>query len=801
MRVSLEWLREYVKIEMSAAELAERLTMSGIAVEEIEDQASRYRNIVVGRVTAIEKHPGADNLLITKIDTGSSGVKQIITAAKNLKEGDLVPLALSGAVLPGGKVISNIEFKGILSEGMLCSGAELDLEKESSGIWVFDQDWPLGTPVAEALGATDQVLVLELTANRSDCLGMIGVAREVAAVLGVELQIKPPVLKEAGPSVTQLVRVKVADPELCPRYAVRVVQEVKIASSPQWMQRRLKAAGVRPINNIVDITNYVMLEYNQPLHAFDLDRISEGSVIIRRARSGEKLLTLDQVERSLDEEDLLIADPTGGLCVAGVMGGFSSEVTDQTVNLLLESACFNPGSIRKTAKALEMRTEASLRFERGIDPNGIITALNRAAELIETLGAGKVARGYLDEYPKPFQPVQVTTTYSRINRWLGTDLSAAEIRDYLERGTFKVAESGDQITVTVPTYRRDVTHMADLAEEVARLYGYHRIEATLPPSRTPGQRTAFQKFQFDLRRVLEGSGLTEIITYSLNAKDTVTAKLHVDPNSALNRTVDLMVPLSEEQAVMRTTLIDGLLGVMAFNAKRRQTDLAVYEIARVYWPKEGSLLPEEPLHLSVGLMGRRYEAGWNQAGSEVDFYDLKGIVEMISERFKLPTPVLSRSVQPFLHPGQSADIQMNGQTVGFMGRVHPLVEEAYGLTKNAFVIELDLTLIEPLRNHAVVFAAPPKFPAVQRDLALVLPKDISAQEVIDQILKLGGGLVESVELFDVYQGEQVAAGQRSLAFSLSYRSKERTLSDVEVNRIQGELLEKLNAQYGAVIRG
>ncbi|HYH04546.1 MAG TPA: phenylalanine--tRNA ligase subunit beta, partial [Bacillota bacterium] len=494
--------------------------------------------------------------------------------------------------------------------------------------------------------------------------------------------------------------------------------------------------------------------------------------------------------------------PATGLCVAGVMGGFSSEVTEKTVNLLLESAFFNPGSIRKTAKALEMRTEASLRFERGIDPNGTIAALDRAAELIEALGAGTVARGYLDEYPTPYQPVQVTATYTRINRWLGTELSKAEIRGYLERVTFKVAETGEeQITVTVPTYRRDVTHMADLTEEVARLYGYHRIGVTLPASRTPGQRTPFQKFQFELRRVLEGSGLTEIITYSLNAKDTATSKLRISPEAAFSRTVDLMVPLSEDQSVMRTTLIDGMLGIMAFNAKRRQTDLAIYEIARVYWPKEGSLLPEEPLHLSIGLMGRRNETGWNQAGSEVDFYDLKGIVEMLSERFKLPAPVLSRSVQPFLHPGQSADVLMNGQTVGFMGRVHPSVEETYGLTKNAFIIELDLSLIEPLRNPAVVFAAPPKFPAVQRDLALVLPVGITSEEVIGQILKLGDGLVESVELFDVYQGEQVAAGQRSLAFSLSYRSKERTLSDVEVNRVQAELLDKLNARYGATIRG
>ncbi|HEX2999298.1 MAG TPA: phenylalanine--tRNA ligase subunit beta, partial [Armatimonadota bacterium] len=370
---------------------------------------------------------------------------------------------------------------------------------------------------------------------------------------------------------------------------------------------------------------------------------------------------MDEVERSLNSEDLLIADPQGGLCVAGVMGGNSSEVTDQTVNLLLESAYFSPLSIRKTAKALEMRTEASLRFERGIDPNGTLAALNRAAELIETLGAGETARGVLDEYPQPIQPVEIRTTSARINGWLGTSLTGAEISTYLKRVHFKVEPQGtDELKVTVPTNRRDVTHMADLAEEVARLYGYQHIPVTIPASRVAGERTPFQKFQVELRRALEGAGLTEVITYSLYARDTA-ARLGMAPDAPLTRTVDLLVPLSEDQAVMRTTLVPGVLEVMAFNAKRRQTDLAVYEIARVYWPKEGSVLPDEPLHLSLGLMGRREETGWNQPAAEVDFYDIKGMVDMLTERFKLPVLELRRSTQPFLHPGQSADLWCNGK--------------------------------------------------------------------------------------------------------------------------------------------
>jgi phenylalanyl-tRNA synthetase beta chain len=802
MRVSYEWLQEYVQIDLSAVELAERLTMAGIAVETVEDQAVRYQQMVVGKVTELTKHPQSERLTITRIDVGDGALKQVITAAANLQVGDLVPLALPGAVLPDGKTIAAVEFKGVLSQGMLCSGTELDLEKESAGIWVFDHAWPVGTPVAETLDATDQILVLELTANRPDCLGMIGVAREVAAILDVPCQVKPPVLQETGPAVETLAQVTMVDSDLCPRYVGRVAQGIKIGPSPQWMRRRLKAAGMRPINNIVDITNYVLLEYNQPLHAFDLDCITGGRIIVRRSRPGERLTTLDGVERTLNGESLLIADSEGGLCVAGVMGGSSSEVTDRTVNLFLESACFDAKSIRKTNKALEMRTEAGFRFERGLDPNTAVLAVNRAAELLELFGAGQVARGYLDYYPQPVLPMEITTTYEKINRWLGTTLEAVVIRNYLERVNFAVTEQADgQISVAAPTYRRDVTHMADLAEEVARLYGYDKIPATLPPSRTVGERNAFQKFQMELRQMLQGLGLSEIITYSLNAKDTAGKLGFASETPPFSRTVELLTPLSAEQAVMRTTLANGMLETLAFNIKRRQTDLAFFEIARVYLPQAGERLPVEPLRLAVGLTGRRYESGWNQPAAEFDFYDIKGIWEAIATRFKLAAPELHRSRQPFLHPGQAADLLLDGAAVGYLGRLHPTVRENYGLTQDVFLMELDLTLLASRRRPETVFVAPFKFPAAQRDLALILPVKITAAEVITQIKEISGNLVEKVELFDVYQGDQVPEACRSLAFNLSYRSSERTLNDAEVNRIQTELLTKLNAKYGAVIRG
>ncbi|HBF39858.1 MAG TPA: phenylalanine--tRNA ligase subunit beta [Firmicutes bacterium] len=803
MRVSFEWLSRLIDLDISVKELADKMTMSGIAVEEIEDQAAKYEGIVTAKVLSLDKHQQADNLLIVKADAGLWGVKQIITAAKNLAIGNLVPLALSGAILPDGKKIDEVNFKGVLSQGMFCSGAELGLEKESTGIWIFtDHSIKLGISVAEALGETDQVLVLELTANRPDCLGMIGVAREVAAILDKKFMEKPITLKEEGHSVEQQAKVEIVDVDLCPRYAARVVNGVKIGPSPRWIQQRLKAAGVRPINNIVDITNYVMLEYNQPLHAFDLDHIAEHHIKVRRAAAAEKLVTLDDIERELTPENLLIADPQNGLCVAGVMGGCTSEITDQTQNMLLEAAYFSPSSIRRTAKQLAMKTEAAIRFERGIDPNGVLKALNRAAQLVEELGAGKVAKGYLDQYPKVISPVTIHTSASRINEWLGTNIPGAKIKDYLERVTFEVkVEAHDNIEVTIPTYRQDVTYMADLAEEVARLYGYNNITATIPESTMIGSLTSFQKMQQNCRKLLQGIGVSEVMTYSLYAA-TAAERLGIASLDSLANTIHLMVPLNEEQAVMRTNLVHHLLEVLAFNTRRRQSDISVYEIARVYWPKSGETLPEEPLHLGIALMGRKREIGWNQSREEVDFFDAKGIVELIFERLRLPEIILKPSTQPFFHPGQSADIYLNRKMVGFFGQIHPNIGTRYELNKRAFFIELDLSSLDERRMTDIIRFEPlPKFPAVQRDLALVVSTEITAQAIIAKIQEIIGDLVEKVDLFDVYQGEQVEKGRRSLAFSITYRSKERTLNDNEVNELQQKLLANLHQEYGALVRG
>lgn len=800
MRVSLEWLTELLKIDGSVEELANRLTMSGIAVEEIEDQAAQYQGIIAAKVLSLEKHGQADNLLIAQVDIGT-GKRQVITGAKNLKPGDIVPLAVPGTTLPNGKTIEEAMFKGVLSQGMLCSGAELGLEKESGGIWVFeDTAATLGASISDLLGENDQILVLELTANRSDCLGMMGVAREAAAVLEKSFTKPSVAVTEKGPAIESLVSIRIADPDLCPRYSARVIEGVTIGPSPQWMQRRLKAAGIRPISNIVDITNYVLLEYNQPLHAFDLDHIPGRDVIVRRAKQGEKMVTLDEIERQFSSDNLLIACPAEGLCVAGVMGGSSSEVTEKTTRVLLESAYFNPVSIRKTARQLGMRSEASLRFERGIDPNGTVEALNRAAQLMAELGGGTMANGVIDLYPSPVQPRTIRTSTQTINQWLGTAISEDSMKEYLKRVKFEVESLGNGgIQVTVPTYRRDVSHMADLAEEVARLYGYNRIPVTVPAGKQLGERTPFQKFQQECRKLLLGCGLTETMSYSLYAQNTPSL-LGIDLADDLAKTVALMVPLSEDQAVLRTNMAHSLIETVAFNVKRRQTNLSIFEMARVYWPQPKSVLPQEPLHLGMALTGQRHDTGWNQVKNEVDFYDLKGILELLIDKFRFAGVTLESSKRPFLHPGQSAEIVVNGESAGYLGQVHPDVLKKYEMNQRIFILEVDLSSVWATIDGRIVFEPLPKFPAVQRDLALVAPMDVKAENISAKIEELSGGLVEKVELFDVYQGGQVPEGMRSLAFSLSYRSREKTLNDSEVNKVQEELLTKLNALYGAALR-
>lgn len=801
MRVSMEWLKEFIEIPYSGAELADRLTMAGIAVEEVVQMGEAYEGIRVGEVRSLEPHPQADNLLIGRINLGD-GEATVVTAAKNLKVGDKVPLATPGTVLPNGVKIETADFRGVVSQGMMCSEMELGLAREASGIMVLPADTPVGKGIAAVLGLDDEILVLELTPNRADCYGMLAVAYEAAAATGNPVRLPDFNVAENGAPIGTLAKVKVVDPDLCPRYAGRVFTDIKMGVSPLWMRRRLLAAGVRPISNMVDLTNYVMLEMNQPLHAFDLDRLAERTVVVRRSLSHERMTTLDDVDRALQPEQLIIADPEQGHCIAGVMGGSVSEVSSETRNIFLESAYFAPVCIRRTAGSLLMRTEASVRFSKaGIDPSGTTRALDRLAHLVEELGYGTVAKGVLDEYPAAIQPRRIKARITRINALLGTKIPGAEMAIYLRRLGLEVVEpDAEHLEVTVPTRRPDIENEADLAEEVARLYGFDQIPTTNPASKHVGRRSRRQQWEKSIRDLLTGFGCSEVMTYSFHG-EAVFDRMGLAAGDPLRQTVRMSVPLSEEGAIMRTTLLTGMLQTLEYNAKRRQNDTFFFEIARVYQPRGEDELPYEPLHLAGGLMGRAAEAGWNQGGRQVDFYDGKGLLEQLFEGIRQERIEFVQSEHPLLHPGRTARIETGGQIVGYVGEVHPRVAQEFGLTEPAILWELDLEqLPQSINQISVAYRPLPKFPGVSRDIALVVPKAVKAQDIEETIRRQSPELLEEVNLFDLYEGEKIPETHRSLAFSLFFRSDDRTLQEEEVSKQMERIIAELNQTYRANIR-
>jgi phenylalanyl-tRNA synthetase beta chain len=802
MRVSLEWLREYIAIPFSAQELAERLTMAGIAVEEVEYMGEKYRGVLVGEIRELTPHPHADNLIISRVYLGNKE-NVIITGAKNLKVGDKVPVATPGSVLPNGTRIEETDFRGVLSSGMLCSEMELGLARESSGIMTLPADSRVGAEIAEVLGLDDEILVLELTANRADCYGLLGVAREVSAMTGEPIKMPDlSVAEEADAMIEDLACVEVIDPDLCPRYAARVLTDIKMGDSPLWMRRRLLAAGIRPISNIVDLTNYVMLELNQPLHAFDLERISGGKVFIRRARPDERLTTLDDIDRQLKTEQLLIADQEQGHCIAGVMGGCISEVSDRTQTVFLESAYFLPVSIRRTAASLAMRTEASLRFGKaGIDPAGTVMALDRTAHLAVKLGIGRIARGVIDKYPEPIQQRKITARISRINNLLGTDISCDDVFGYLERlGLLIESKDKDQFTVTAPTRRPDLENQADLAEEVARLHGYDNIPVKFSSSNMVGRRTTRQLQEKNIREMLMGFGLTEIMTYSFHG-ESLLDRMGLTANDPLRQTVKMWVPLSEEGSIMRTTLLGGLLQTLEYNAKRRQNDVSFFELARVYHPVQDEELPMEPLHLSGGLMGQVAEVGWNQPHRKADFYDAKGIIEALLGRLGVLRLGFTKGYHPLLHPGRSAHVTVDTKFAGAVGEIHPRVAKEFGLTEPVVLFELNLEAILPAAGQIdVVYKPLPRYPGMTRDMALLVPEETKAAQIEEVVRVTAGGLLEEIFLFDLYAGENIPEGFRSLAYSLYFRAEDRTLLEDETNTLMDKIFSELSKRFNAELR-
>lgn len=809
MRASIKWLKDYVEFSQAPEKLADMLTMAGVPVEGMENRGEGLSKVVAGRITELTAHPNADKLLVARVDIGGETLR-VVTGATNLKAGDVVPVARVGATLAGGVAIGATVFRGVESQGMLCSGDELGMDAKivppelRDGIYVLPADTAPGADALAAMGLDDTVLEFELTPNRADCFSVIGLAREVAALTGGTLKKPMLTLREEGKEKAgDLVSISIEEPGLCPRFAGRVLRDVKIGPSPAWLQRRVQAAGMRPINNVVDVTNFVMMEMGQPMHAYDYNLLSRHSIVVRRARPGERLTTLDGVKRELSPDMLVIADAVQAVGIAGVMGGLATEVTDSTRTVLLEAASFSGGSIRRTSKALGLRSEASGRFERGVDTANVVRALDRAAKLLEEMGACTVCPGIVDAYPAVQLPRQVTVEPAKINAYLGIDLPGAKMAEILRRLEFDVETQGDRLTVTVPTWRGDVSRPADISEEIARMWGYDNIPATTPfGNMKPGGQSYTQTIADRAKDVLTGLGFSEVITFSFT-HPAVCDKLDLPADSELRQAIPVLNPITDDFPHMKTTLLGGVLQTVAANLAQRNEDVKVYELGAVYRPVSLPLteLPAEPPMLCGALGGKRFDLAWNQGRENVDFYDAKGAVEILLDKLGIAGYEVKQGEYTAMHPGKTALFVKDGDVLGAVGEVHPRVLDAFGLGRQAvYVFELDVALL--VRHAALVggYRPLPRFPAISRDLAVVLPAEVPAAAARAAIVASGGELLAEVRLFDVYTGGQVAEGCKSLAFALTFRAADRTLTDDEVDGHHRRIVSHLEASLSAKLR-
>jgi len=812
MKVSYQWLSEYVDLTgYTASELAEKLTRSGIEVDIVEKRNKGVTNVVVGYVKSREKHPDADKLSVCVVDVGQSEDLQIVCGAKNVAAGQKVPVALIGAKLPGGLVIKRAKLRGVESMGMICSAKELGLNdrllpKElQEGILVLPGDAEPGQSVIELLGIDDEVLELDLTPNRSDCLSMIGVAYEIAAILGREVKLPE---DRIGPHASQTktadyIRVEIAPSAPCSRYTARRIAGVKIGSSPLWLQNRLMAAGIRPINNVVDVTNYVMLEYGQPLHAFDADRIEGGRIEVRLARDGEMLVTLDDVERKLEAGMLVIADAVKPIALAGVMGGANSEVTAETTAIVLESAKFDGGTVRKASRLLGLRSEASLRFEKEVNPEAVIPALNRAASLIAELAGGEISDGVAEAVAHEAEPKQVRVALDKINGYLGTELSLSEVKGILDRLHFAYEETGGELDVRVPLRRGDITRDVDLIEEIARLHGYDNIPATpIQGATTPGGLTREQTIRRAIRRLLTESGLHEVVTYSFTHPSQIAQYPGLYPQA---KPVALAMPMSEERSVLRTSLVPHLLDVIAYNRNRNLDDVAVFEIGKVFVTDEERLttLPQEKLMLAIAWTGSRSPLHWDGKGEKVDFYDVKGVFEKLTSYLGIPAVRYVPAAPDGFHPGRTAEIRLGEgdglRVAGRLGQLHPSLQQARDLD-DTYVLEIELAPLIELANFRIEHRPLPKFPAIGRDLAIVVDEGVAVGDIRAKAEETAGSLLEAIDVFDIYKGERLGAGKKSVALALTYRHPERTMTDEEAAELHGKVVASLEQSFGAELR-
>ena len=797
MNTSLSWIKAYVpELDVTAQEYTDAMTLSGTKVEGYEELDADLDKIVVGQIDKIEKHPDADKLIICQVNVGAETV-QIVTGAPNVKEGDKIPVVLDGGRVAGGhepgqRVAGGIKIKkgklrGVESAGMMCSIEELGSNREmypeapEYGIYIFPEDTEVGADAVEVLGLHDVVFEYEITSNRVDCYSVVGIAREAAATFRKEFV--PPVVTAVGndEDVNDFIKVTVEDPDLCPRYTARVVKNIKIGPSPKWMQRRLASVGIRPINNLVDITNYVMEEYGQPMHAYDLDTIAGGQIVVRRAKENETFVTLDGQERKLDESVLMICDGEKSVGIAGIMGGENSMITDDVHTMLFEAACFDGTNIRKSSKKVGLRTDASGKFEKGLDPNNAEAAMNRACQLIEEMGAGEVVGGMVDVYSKKKEPVRVPFDADEINGLLGTDISKEDMLSYFKKIDLEYDEATNE--VIAPTFRHDLFRMADLAEEVARFYGYDNIPTTLPRGEATTGKLSFKlRVEEIARDIAEFCGFSQGMTYSFESPK-VFDKLLIPSDSPLRNTVDIMNPLGEDYSIMRTTSLNGMLTSLATNYNRRNKNVRLYELGNIYLPKSLPLteLPEERMQFTLGMYG------------DGDFFSMKGVIEEFFEKIGLHKKETydPNAGKPYLHPGRQANIIYDGVVVGYLGEVHPDVADTYGIGTKAYVAVLDMPEITERATFDRKYTGIAKFPAVTRDISMVMPKEILVGQVEEVIEKKGGAYLESYALFDLYEGAQIKEGYKSVAYSIVFRAKDKTLEEAEISQAMEKILAGL----------
>ena len=796
MLVPIKWLKDYVDIDMDIKKFTDGMTMSGSMVESVEDIGQNIDKVVVGKILEITTHPDADKLLVTKVDVGSE-IVQIITGATNIKENDYIPVALHGANLPNGTKIKRGKLRGLESNGMLCSPDELGLDAESlpngadmvDGIYILNHEYPLGKDIKEVLGLDDKIIEFEITNNRPDCLSILGIAREAAATFGLKMKYPSLEMSRENGNVSDYISIEIKDTDLCPRFAVRVIRNVEIKNSPSWMQERLIKAGVRPINNIVDVTNYVMLETGQPMHAYNLDMLEDKKIIVRRAEKDERIVTLDEVERNLDDSVLVIADGKKAIGIAGIMGGYNSEITEDTKTIVFECANFDSVNTRLSSKKLGLRTEASSKFEKGLDIEIVSLAMNRACHLVEMLNAGEVVGGMIDIYPIKKEKRFLMLRSDRVKWLLGVDIPTNRIKEMLRSLEFEITGE-EPFKIEIPSYRDDVTMEADLIEEIARLYGYDNIPSKLMDTTfTQGGKDAKQKIRDVVRDNMEAQGLYEAFTYSF-VSPSVFNQINLKAENPLRKAIKIINPLGEDQSIMRTTIIPNMLEVISRNYNRKIGEGWFYELSKVYLAEDLPLtdLAYERDTLTIGIYGN------------ADFYDLKGIIENLLTCLNIDKYRVLPSNHESFHPGRTAELLINNKRIGYLGEIHPDVLDNYNIPTRVYIAELDFEEVFLQTDLTIQYKPLPKYPSIERDIAVVVAEEITAGQVEEIIRNKGGKLVSEVNLFDIYKGSQIEEGYKSMAYSIAYRSDEKTLNEDDITKIHNKILNSLANQIGATLR-